>query len=62
MRRDSKADIKRAKIEARQRYMERQIDHWVKWSIRVKGKVKYKELLETIEELKDSYIKRKAYE
>jgi hypothetical protein len=42
--------------------MERQIDHWVKWSIRVKGKVKYKELLETIEELKSSYIKEKVYE
>lgn len=30
---------------ARQKYIERQIDKWVKWSWEVKGKIKFKELV-----------------
>jgi hypothetical protein len=42
MRRDNKANPFEAKRIARQKYAERQIDKWVKWS----GKIKYKELIE----------------
>jgi hypothetical protein len=31
---------------ARQKYSERQIEKWVKWSWEVKGKIKFKELVE----------------
>jgi len=30
---------------ARQRYIERQIDKWVKWSWKTKGIIRYKELV-----------------
>ena len=46
MRRDSKVDIREAKRIARQKYAERQINKFVKWSWEIRGKVKYKELLE----------------
>jgi hypothetical protein len=35
-----------AKRLARQKYAERQIDKWVKWSWETKGKIKFKELVE----------------
>ena len=34
-----------AKIIARKKYAERQIDKWVKWSWNQRGRVKYKELV-----------------
>ena len=37
---------KLSKLIARKKYAERQIDKWVKWSWRQRGKIKYKELLE----------------
>ena len=46
MRRDSKVNPFEAKRIARQRYAERQIDKFVKWSWDVRGKIKYKELVE----------------
>ena len=46
MRRDSKPYPGQAKNLARQKYAERQIDKWWKWSWDVKGKVKYKDLVE----------------
>ena len=46
MRRDSKVNPQQAKILARQKYAERQIDNWVKWSWNNRGKVMYKELVE----------------
>jgi len=46
MRRDSKADPRKAKQIARQKYAERQIDKWVKWSWNNRGKILYKELIE----------------
>ena len=46
MRRNSKTDPRKAKQIARQMYAERQINKWVKWSWEVRGKIKYKELVE----------------
>ena len=46
MRRDNKIDPRKAKQLARQKYAERQIDKWVRWSWEMRGKVKYKELIE----------------
>jgi len=51
MRRDSKTDPRKAKQIARQKYAERQIDKFIKWSWEIRGKVKYKELVE----LQDQY-------
>ena len=46
MRRDSKVNPGEAKRIARKMYSERQIDKWCKWSWDVRGKIKYKELIE----------------
>ncbi len=46
MRRDSKHNPFEAKRLARQKYAERQIDKWWKWSWEQRGKIKYKELIE----------------
>jgi hypothetical protein len=51
MRRNNKVDPGQAKRIARQKYAERQIDKFVKWSWEIRGKVKYKELVE----LQDQY-------
>ena len=45
MRRNNKADLREKKRIARQKYAERQIDKWCKWSWDVRGKIKYKELV-----------------
>jgi len=46
MRHDSTADPKQKKRLARQKYAERQIDKFVKWSWEIRGKVLYTELVE----------------
>ena len=46
MRRNNKADLREKKRIARHKYAERQIDKWCKWSWDVRGKIKYKELIE----------------
>ena len=46
MRRDNKNNSFEAKRIARQKYAERQIDKWAKWSWEARGKIKYKELVE----------------
>ena len=46
MRRDSTLDPIKAKKIARQKYTQRQIDKWVKWSWEIRGKIKWKELVE----------------
>ena len=46
MRRDSKVNPFEAKRIARNKYAERQIDKWWKWSWEMRGKIKYKELAE----------------
>ena len=51
MRTDSKFNIKQDKVIARQKYAERQINKFVKWSWTVRGKVLYKELIELQNEL-----------
>jgi hypothetical protein len=46
MRSSSAMDSKQAKLIARRKYAERQIDKYVKWSISVRGYLKYKNLVE----------------
>jgi plasmid rolling circle replication initiator protein Rep len=46
MRRNNKVNPFEAKRIARQKYAERQIDKFVKWSWEVRGRVLYKELVE----------------
>ena len=46
MRHNSRVNPGDAKRIARQKYAERQIEKWWKWSWDVKGKIKYKELVE----------------
>ncbi len=45
MRSNRTANPKLAKITARKKYAERQIDKFVKWSWQQKGKVKYKDIV-----------------
>ena len=52
MRRDNKANPFEAKRVARQKYAERQIDKWCNWSWEMRGKIKYKELVELQNEYK----------
>ena len=52
MRRDSKVNPWEAKRIARQKYAERQINKFVKWSWEIRGKVKYSELMELQNEYK----------
>ena len=46
MRSSSAMDSNKAKLIARRKYAERQIDKYVKWSISVRGYLKYKDLVE----------------
>tara|TARA_B110000483_G_scaffold237653_1_gene312810 strand:+ start:33 stop:197 length:165 start_codon:yes stop_codon:yes gene_type:complete len=46
MSRDRKINPFEAKRIARIKYAERQIDKFVKWSWEIKGKVKYKDIVE----------------
>ena len=46
MRQNSAANSRKAKVIARQKYAERQIDKFVKWSWNTRGKVLYTELVE----------------
>ena len=46
MRRGNQSDLAKAKQVARQKYVERQIDKWIRWSINNRGKLKWKELVE----------------
>jgi hypothetical protein len=51
MSRNSKINPFEAKKLARQKYAERQIDKFVKWSWEIKGKVRYKDIVK----LQDKY-------
>ena len=51
MSRDRKINPFEAKRIARQKYAERQIDKFVKWSWEMKGKVRYKDIVK----LQDKY-------
>ncbi len=46
MRRNSKINPRETKRLARKMYAERQIDKWWKWSWDIRGKIKFKELVE----------------
>ena len=46
MRRNNKVNPNLAKVIARQKYAERKIDTWWKWSFENRNKVIYKELVE----------------
>ncbi len=45
MRRNNKVNTRISKLTARQKYAERQIDKFVKWSWEVKGYVKYRDIV-----------------
>jgi hypothetical protein len=46
MRQNYRANPQLAKKIARQKYSERQIDKFIKWSLEARGKLLYKELVE----------------
>jgi uncharacterized membrane protein YheB (UPF0754 family) len=46
MRHNSKVNPREIKRLARQKYAERQIEKWIKWTLNVRGKMIYKELVE----------------
>ena len=46
MRQNNRVNPQLAKVVARQKYAERQIDKWVRWSWENRGKILYKELVE----------------
>ena len=46
MRRNNKHNPFEKKRIARQKYAERQIDKWCNWSWEMRGRIKYKELVE----------------
>lgn len=52
MPRDNKTNPGEEKRLARKKYAERQVDKWIKWSIEVKGKIRFKELLAIQKEYK----------
>jgi hypothetical protein len=51
MRRDNTLNPRLAKQVARQKYAERQIDKWIKWTLDSRGKLIYKELVELHDKL-----------
>ena len=51
MRPDSEANTSEEKRLARKRYAERQFDKWIRWSFEIKGRIKYKDILNKQEEL-----------
>ncbi len=46
MRQNNRANPQLAKKIARQKYKERQIDKFIKWSFEAKGYIKYKDIVE----------------
>mgnify|MGYP003674820743 CR=1 FL=1 len=59
MRHSSSIDSRAPKQNARKQYIDRQIDKWVQWSWRQRGKVKYKELISEIERITKHAGKRR---
>lgn len=59
MRHGSGVNSRAPKENARKQYIDRQIDKWVQWSWRQRGRVKYKELILEIERIKEHAGKRK---
>jgi hypothetical protein len=50
MQRNSKDNTREKKEIARKKYIERNIDKWVKWSWDIKGNINYKQLKEKQDE------------
>ena len=48
---DSEANTREEKRLARKKYAERQFDKWIRWSFEIKGRIKYKDILNKQEEL-----------
>jgi hypothetical protein len=48
---DSEANTRKEKRLARKKYAERQFDKWIRWSFEIKGRIKYKDILNKQEEL-----------
>lgn len=46
MRQNNRVNPQLAKKVARQKYKERQIDKYIKWSIEARGYIKYKDIVE----------------
>jgi hypothetical protein len=51
MRHDNTINPGEEKRLARQKYAERQFDKWIKWSFEIRGKIKYKDIIEMQEQL-----------
>jgi hypothetical protein len=51
MLKDSEANSREEKRLARKKYAERQFDKWIRWSFEIKGRIKYKDILNKQEEL-----------
>jgi hypothetical protein len=49
--RDSENNTREEKRLARKKYAERQFDKWIRWSFEIKGRIKYKDILNKQEEL-----------
>jgi hypothetical protein len=48
---DSETNTREEKRLARKKYAERQFDKWIRWSFEIKGRIKYKDILNKQEEL-----------
>lgn len=51
MRHDGPINYSEEKRLARKKYAERQFDRWIKWSFEIRGKIKYKDIIEMQEQL-----------
>ena len=49
--RDREVNSQEEKRLARKKYAERQFDKWIRWSFEIKGRIKYKDILNKQEEL-----------
>lgn len=48
---NSETNTREEKRLARKKYAERQFDKWIRWSFEIKGRIKYKDILNKQEEL-----------
>lgn len=51
MRHNSTVNPGEEKRLARQKYAERQFNKWIRWSFEIRGKIKYKDIIEMQEQL-----------
>jgi hypothetical protein len=51
MRHNGPINYSEEKRLARNKYAERQFDRWIKWSFEIRGKIKYKDIIEMQEQL-----------